>query len=64
MWHDRAANKMLQWGLCYIRVLVALRILPFETMPAVLHQGSCYVKAMLYKDYTTVINGWKSKVVE
>ena len=45
---------MLHKGLCYIRVLVALRILPFGTLPAVLHQGSCYIKGMLYKGYTTV----------
>ena len=24
------------------------------TLPAVLHKGSCYIKAMLYKAYTTV----------
>ena len=45
---------MLHQGLCYIRVLVALRILPFGTLPAVQHYGWCYIKAMLYKGYTTV----------
>ena len=34
---------------------MALRILPFGTMPAVLHWGSCYIKGMLYKGYTTVL---------
>ena len=34
---DRAENTMLQQGLCYIRVLVALSILPFVTVHAVLH---------------------------
>ena len=33
---------------------MALRICPFETLPAVLHYGSCYIKGMLYKGYTTV----------
>ena len=37
MQHDRAANEMLHEGLCYIMVLVALRILPSGTLPAVLH---------------------------
>jgi len=33
---------------------VALRILPFGTLLAVLHKGACYIKGMLYKGYTTV----------
>ena len=33
---------------------MVLRILPFGTLPAVLHWGSCYITGMLYKGYTTV----------
>jgi len=29
--------------------------LPFGTLPTVLHKGSCYIKGMLYKGYTTVV---------
>jgi hypothetical protein len=36
---------------------VASRILPCGTLPAVLHWGSCYIKGMLYKGYTTVPEG-------
>ena len=45
---------MLHSGLCYTRALVALRILAFGTLPAVLHKGSCYIEGMLYKGYPTL----------
>ena len=35
---------MLHYALYYIRALVALRILPCGTLPAVLQQGLCYIK--------------------
>ena len=45
---------MLHEASCYTRALVALRILPFGTLPAVLHLVSCYIEGMLYKGYPTV----------